>query len=368
MDIIHCIGCGVEIQTEDENELGYAPKSASEREEVVCQRCFRLKHYNEVQDVEMDAEDFVNLLKKINTQDGLVVKIVDLFDVHGSFIPDLKKLVGQKRIVLIGNKIDLLPKSTNPNKVRQWLFEICKSFGLNVDDVFLVSSVKGIGMEEVALKLEQLRKGKNIFVVGSTNVGKSTFINFLINRTLKKKNVITTSYFPGTTLGFIDIPLDDQSSMIDTPGVINKHQIVHRLSKEDLKIVTPRKEIKPRVYQLNEKQTLFFGGLSRIDINEANEKKGYVCYFANELLIHRTKLEQADELYKNHLGQLLSPPSKETLNDWPEMEKKEFIIKHKEKVDIVISGLGWVTIPEGDVKVTVHVPKGVKAVIRKAII
>ena len=54
MDIIHCIGCGVEIQTEDENELGYAPKSALEREEVVCQRCFRLKHYNEVQDVEMD--------------------------------------------------------------------------------------------------------------------------------------------------------------------------------------------------------------------------------------------------------------------------------------------------------------------------
>ena len=28
------------------------------REDVICRRCFRLKNYNEVQDVGLDSEDF----------------------------------------------------------------------------------------------------------------------------------------------------------------------------------------------------------------------------------------------------------------------------------------------------------------------
>ena len=32
--------------------------------------------------------------------------------------------------------------------------------------------------------------------------------------------MITTSHFPGTTLDMIDIPLDDDSYMFDTPGII----------------------------------------------------------------------------------------------------------------------------------------------------
>ena len=45
---LQCMGCGVEIQTERPNDIGYAPKSALEKEFVICQRCFRLKHYNEI--------------------------------------------------------------------------------------------------------------------------------------------------------------------------------------------------------------------------------------------------------------------------------------------------------------------------------
>jgi len=368
MDTIYCQGCGVQIQTENKDELGYTPESALNREEVICQRCFRLKHYNEVQDVDLKADDYIQMLNKINTKNGLIVKVVDLFDVHGSFIPHLKRIVGKKPIVLIGNKVDLLPQSVNLNKVRLWLKKTTEDYGLNVEAIFLVSSVKGIGMDEASLQLERLRKSQNIYVVGSTNVGKSTFINYLINQTLKAKDVITTSYFPGTTLGFIEIPLDKKSYMIDTPGVINHHQIVHLLSGEDLKVITPRKEVKPRVYQMNDGQALFFGGLARLDIDQADEKKGYVCYFANELNIHRTKKENADQLYEKHIGEMLSPPSKQYVNDFPKFEQQTFELDFDHKVDLVISGLGWITIGEGLTQVTAHVPKGVHVTVRNAII
>ncbi|GEL77518.1 ribosome biogenesis GTPase YqeH [Tenuibacillus multivorans] len=367
MEYIICQGCGATIQTEDETKAGYAPKSALEREEVICKRCFRLKHYNEVQDVDMDADDFLNMLHEIGHHDGLIVYIVDLFDVHGSFIQGLHRFVGRNPIVLVGNKVDLLPKSTNLNKIKHWMFRVAKDFGLKVKDIHLVSADKGIGMKETAFDLERFRQGKDTFVVGSTNVGKSTFINYLIQHSTDEEEVITTSYFPGTTLGFIDIPLDETSSMIDTPGIINHHQMAHYLSDKDLKAITPKKEVKPRVFQLTEGQTLYIGGLVRFDIDVADEKNGYVCYFANELNIHRTKRVKADELYENHLGELLSPPTDETLKNWPGLEQESFRINGG-KTDVVFSGLGWITIPEGTTSITVHAPKGVKVMLREAII
>ena len=43
----------------------------------------------------------------------------------------------------------------------------------------------------------------------------------------------------------------------------------------------PKKEIKQRVYQLNEAQTLFFGGLARIDYVSGG-KRPLVCFFSND--------------------------------------------------------------------------------------
>ncbi|MGP4071448.1 ribosome biogenesis GTPase YqeH [Piscibacillus sp. B03] len=368
MEELYCQGCGARVQTDDESKVGYAPKSALQRDEIVCKRCFRLKHYNEVQDVDMTADDFLNMLHEIGHKDGLIVKVVDLFDVHGSFIQGLNRIAGSNPIVLVGNKVDLLPKSTKLNKVKNWMRRVAKEYGLKVEDVFLVSATTGVNMKEMAFELERIRKGKDIYVVGSTNVGKSTLINHFIQNATEEKDVITTSYFPGTTLGFIDIPLDDRSSMIDTPGIINHHQMSHYLSKQDLKTVTPKKEVKPKVFQLNEGQTLFVGGLARFDIEQAKSNIGYVCYFSNDLNIHRTKQEKANELYEQHLGDLLSPPTEDSLKSWPEMVKETFKVNASKKTDIVFSGLGWVTIPEGEVTISAYVPKGVRVMKREAII
>ena len=50
MEQLKCIGCGATIQTENPKEIGYTPKSSVEKMEnqiIYCQRCFKLKHYNE---------------------------------------------------------------------------------------------------------------------------------------------------------------------------------------------------------------------------------------------------------------------------------------------------------------------------------
>lgn len=366
MEIIKCQGCGVVIQTTNKAEIGYTPPSALEKETVLCQRCFRLKHYNETQDVPMTDDDFLKMVSNIRKSEGLIVHIIDIFDVNGSMIKSLPRITGDNPIILVGNKLDLLPKSTNQNKLIHWLKKEAKDAGIKVKDVFLISSMKKIGIDELKERIELYREGKDVYIVGTTNVGKSTFINALIKDSTGYRDVITTSYFPGTTLGFIQIPLDEHSSLIDTPGIVNKQQIAHYLSPEDLKIVTPRKEIKSRVYQLNNQQTLFFGGLARLDFIKG-ERQSFICYFSNELEIHRTKLEKANTLYERHNGELLSPPNDESLKILPPFTQHSFKLTGG-KTDIVFPGLGWVTVTGEQTTVVAHSPKDVAVSVRNSLI
>lgn len=359
-----CGGCGIELQTEDKEALGYVPASSLKNEDVLCKRCFQLKHYNKHTPVSLTEDDFLTMVSSISNTKGLVVHLIDLFDVNGTLINNLSRIVGDKPIILVGNKVDLLPKSTNLRKVSQWLKKLANEANLNVINVFLISSETGLGMKEVAKEMEFQRKGHNIYVVGVTNVGKSTFINKYIDNATGLKEVITTSYFPGTTLGFIDIPLDDNTSLIDTPGIVNSEQMAHYVSNKDLKLITPRKEVKARNYQLNSGQTLFIGGLGRFDFIKG-DKETFVCYFSNEVPIHRTKLENADNLYENNIGNLLSPPNKETLETLPEMTENTFKISPGQ-YDIVFPGLGWITTKTGDITVSAHSPKGTATTIRQS--
>ncbi len=369
---IYCIGCGAEIQSENQNKQGYLPKSVVEKSidenNLVCKRCFRLKNYNEVSDVELGAEDFYKLIKTLSKKDGLIVKVVDIFDFSGSWIEDVIDIVGNnKDIVLVANKLDLLPKSVKQNKIKQWLFKMLKAKGIKVKDVLLISAIKNHGIEEAAARIDELRNGKDVYIIGATNVGKSTFINKLIELTTGDKNVITTSHFPGTTLGMIEIPLDRATSIYDTPGIILDYDIAHYLDAKSLKLVMPKKEIKARVFQLNPEQSLFFGGMARVDFVKG-ERQSFTLYASNLVDIHRTKLSNADALFEKHLGTLLKPPFEDNISIFKNQVKKNFKIDDK-KIDIVISGLGWITVnSDSGCEIDIYVPEEIEVFVRESII
>lgn len=68
MDIINdeterrCIGCGAILQTTDPKKPGYLPAAtlakAEADDDIYCQRCFRLRHYNEIAPVTLTDDDF----------------------------------------------------------------------------------------------------------------------------------------------------------------------------------------------------------------------------------------------------------------------------------------------------------------------
>lgn len=361
---LRCVGCGAVLQSEDPNKAGYVPQSSLNKEDVICKRCFRLKHYNEIQDVNMTSDDFLTMLSALGEKSGIVVNVIDVFDFQGSWINGLKRIVGNKKVILAANKIDLLPKLINKKRVEQWIKSQAKELGMKPDDVVLISAAKNHGIDELLESIERLRQGDDVYIVGTTNVGKSTLINKLIERSVGEKDVITTSHFPGTTLDLIDIPLGDGSFMFDTPGIIQAHQMTHYVTDDELKLIMPKEEIKPRNFQLNEGQTLFLGGLVKVDYIQGG-RRSLNCFVSNRLHIHRTKLENGDALWRRQIGELLVPPGDQSF-DFEGLKRHSFSVKDK-KQDIIISGLGFITVDEGAV-IEVYAPKQVDVYLRPSIL
>lgn len=361
---IQCIGCGATIQSHDVNGIGYVPQSALLKnhalDNVYCQRCFKLRHYNQIEKVAISDSQFLNMLHAIGDEKALIVNVIDIFDVYGTLISGLPRLVGNNPILIVANKIDLLPKSVNLKRVTFWLKKQLKEQGIVPIDIILASGHKKREIDNILSAIERYRQKQNVYVVGVTNVGKSTLINSIISSLGGEKQLITTSQFPGTTLDNIKIPFEDGAYLIDTPGIIHRHQMAHYLDDKSLKLVSPQKELRPITFQLNPEQTLFLGGLGRFDYI-SGERNSVTCYFSQALHLHRTKLSGADAFYQKHIGGLLTPMPIEQTN----LKRVEFQVTGNS--DIVISGLGWITIHQKG-KVAIYTPHGVDVTIREAII
>lgn len=364
MDELYCIGCGSVLQSHDPKKPGFVPSStfAKSDEDIICRRCFRLKHYNEVSPIEVTQDDFYKIISKIGETDSLVVMIIDIFDIEGSLIPQINKLTNHNDCVVLVNKRDLLPKSVNDRKLMHHLRKILADSNLKPLEILIMSAKKYQNIDTVMDSIAVISGNRDIYIVGATNVGKSTFINTLLKSyAASSDDIITVSEHMGTTLNVIKIPFD-QNYIIDTPGIYNDHQIGHYLSQKSLKIITPKKEIKPRSFQLNPQQTLFINGFARIDFVEG-PWTSFICYFASMVTIHRTKLSKADDLYANRRYEVLKYPLQEESFNLVPHQLHIPVGKH----DLILPGLGFITIL-GPAKITVFVHEKTMPYVREALI
>ena len=141
--------------------------------------------------------------------------------------------------------------------------------------------------------------------------------------------------------------------------------MTHYVTDKELKVVMPKKEIKPKVYQLNEEQSLFLGGLVRVDYVSGG-RRSLTCFVSNDLNIHRTKLSNAEDLWKRQIGELLKPPYDPTNFNFDNLKTTE-ITTESERKDVMISGLGFVTVDAG-AEIHVTAPKEVEVTLRTSIL
>lgn len=254
-----CIGCGQELDNEDKR---------------ICERCFRLKNYGEYKIVDQNNQEYLTIINGIN-KNSLVLYVTSLLNLNIDYLNKFKN------VILVLTKKDILPKSVKDEK----LIEYVKNMNINVLDIEVISSIKNYNLDKLMTKIKKHQIDNFVYVVGNTNSGKSTLINKIIKNYSNKDIDITTSLYPNTTLDKIEISIDDNLTIIDTPGLVDYTSFAHAIDVNLLKKITPKKEIKPRVYQLKEKGSLLVENLFRIEY-ETTLPNSMVIYIANNIKIN----------------------------------------------------------------------------------
>ncbi|KAI9583096.1 hypothetical protein GQX74_012313 [Glossina fuscipes] len=223
---VPCNGCGAILHCQQHTKPGFLPleifggRTEAQLKSVICQRCHFLKYYNIALDVEVTPQFYVDTIARIENEFALAVIIVDLLDFPCSIWPGMQRLLGHKRpVFIVGNKVDLLPRDCNSylDHIKECLKEEVVKAGfdkLNIKHVSLISAKTGYGIEELITQLQKIWTYKgDVYLMGCTNVGKSSLFNILLNSDYSRPgnaDIIpkaTTCPWPGTTLQMLKFPI-----------------------------------------------------------------------------------------------------------------------------------------------------------------
>lgn len=168
---ILCAGCGAGLQTRDHVAAGYIPTlkrleelqaqadAALARADatsgvdpatntfrghgVVCQRCFQAKHYGRLVPITIPESTFAAYLAGLRAVPSLVLLVCDAFDFHASLLTSLRALLQQPEgagtggrthrshdVIMVVNKVDLLPKSTSIARLDIWVRTEARRLGV----------------------------------------------------------------------------------------------------------------------------------------------------------------------------------------------------------------------------------------------
>ena len=319
-----CLGCGITLQNKSEKELGYTEKL----ENNLCERCFKLKNYGIYQKVSLTNKDYKSIIKEIPSNSNILY-ITDILSLE---CPSIEKF---NNITLVITKKDILPKSIKKEKIINYLQKKYPK----IKDIYFISSKTTEGVEELYNKIKKYQK---VYLIGSTNSGKSTLINRLISLYGNKENYTTVSMYPSTTLNKIEINID-KLKIIDTPGLINKEKIKNYLKENDIKKLNPKKEIKPKTCQINNTGSIIIDNYVRIDY-ETKEKNSLVIYTSNSLKIR------------------FASKNSNLMHDYP-----SHIYNLSSKKDLVIEGLGFIKVKK-EIKLTIYTIKDINMKVRDNLI
>ena len=288
-----CIGCGAEL-TLEKGKLGYTKDIESD----LCMRCFNIKNYNKYEKVDY-LEEINTIIKEVKASNDIVIFVVDVFNLSNK----IKEIVDylNNNVILCITKYDLV--DIDESKILNYL-------NINTLGTIVISSKNNYNLDNLMELIEENKKSNNVYL-GYTNAGKSTLINKIIKNYSNNNYELTTSVLPSTTLNFVKVNVNDNLTLIDTPGIIVSN-IIDYLDEEEIKKVIPKKKIKPQIYQIKTEQTIMVDNFLGIKIKPYNtvvfygaDGLKYTRYYNDietSLKVKKIKVSDNSELIVNGFG------------------------------------------------------------------
>ncbi|KAJ6102936.1 Nuclear GTP-binding protein NUG1 [Penicillium sp. IBT 16267x] len=187
---------------------------------------------------ESSRRQFDKVFKTVTDNADVILYVLDARDPEGTRSKEVEREImaadaGSKRLILILNKIDLVP----PPVLKAWLVHLRRYFptlplkasnGSGNAHSFDHKQLTVKGTSDTlfrALKSyahsKQLKRSISVGVIGYPNVGKSSVINALTARLNKgSSNACPTGAEAGVTTSLRSVKLDNKLKLIDSPGIV----------------------------------------------------------------------------------------------------------------------------------------------------
>lgn len=321
-----CIGCGVILQDTNKDKEGYTPNLNNN----LCERCFKIRHYNEYKYIDKDNAYYKQILKQIEKENNLVLLVTDFLNLE-----HLNTLNITSNIILVISKRDIISRNIDETKLLDNI-----KLNLNIKEKLIIGTKNNYHLDELYNAIMKYKTSNKVYVIGYTNAGKSTLINSFIKNYGNNENFITTSNLPSTTLDLIENKINENLILIDTPGLLDEGSVFD-IYHNSLNKIIPKKEIRPINVQVKIPQTIYIDDIAKIYIEQNNS---LIFYMSNDLNIRRVykKLIKNDDL-------------------------KEYTLNINSKEDLIIKGLGFIRFSKKST-IKLYLKENVKYVIRKSIL
>jgi len=182
-------------------------------------------------------KSFDKIFKEVVDMADVVLYVLDARDPEGTRSREVERSImtaqgGEKRLILILNKIDLVP----PQVVKGWLTHLRRYFPtLPLRASNPASNAKTFDHKQMSVKgtsealfralksyaqSKQLKRAVSVGVIGYPNVGKSSVINALSSRMGGRGPACPVGAEAGVTTSKREVKLDNKLKLIDCPGIV----------------------------------------------------------------------------------------------------------------------------------------------------
>ncbi|MGM9873618.1 MAG: hypothetical protein ACI31G_01690 [Bacilli bacterium] len=348
--VLRCNKCGVILQGLDPDKKGYIPTRILERENLsthvlYCDDCFEEVKLLNASSLDNNInEQTLRILDDAVATDALIIWVVDSFSFVGSFKADLvKKIKGLKLVVLV-TKFDLFPQSVKKDHLEQYVKDRFNEVGLEPLTIKILDTLDSYNSEETLEPLHEIRRGHDVFMIGTTMSGKTTIINSAMkifnNKT--RWNIKTEAY-QGTNLKVLEIPLSNSSFFYELPGLSLDNSTISKVEKEVQKLIIPHKKIKVTPIALKPGDGVMAGGICSLELIEG-EPTTFKAYTSEAIEFKKAPTNKMNDIFKDNLRKRLVRPVSDQLLNFVDFDVFQYEMDNDNQYhDIGIEGFGWFT-------------------------